>query len=120
MTRMLLPVLLLLTRTAAAAGGTALDAYNFVTGARAAGMGGAASAVAADATALQWNPAGLARVSDFSATLSHLLWVAGINYSYAGAAIPLPKVIPGLPVNVTAGASVQAFNYGAIESTRGL
>ncbi len=119
MIRRLLP-LLLLASGARAAGGTALDAYNFVTGARAAGMGGAAAAVTTDATALQWNPAGLARVEDFSATLSHLIWIAGINYSYAGAAVPLPKVIPGLPVKLSAGASVQAFNYGTIESTRGL
>lgn len=111
---------LLAADLACAAGGTALDAYNFVTGARAAGMGGAASAASADATALQWNPAGLARVSDFSATLSHLLWVAGIQYSYAGAAVPLPRLVPGLPVNATVGASVQVFNYGTIESTRGL
>ena len=36
---------LVTARLAQAAGGTALDAFNFVTGARAAGMGGAAVAV---------------------------------------------------------------------------
>jgi hypothetical protein len=112
--------LLLVGQLAHAAGGTALDAYNFVTGARAAGMGGTAVAVVSDVTALQWNPAGLARSSSFSAMLSHLVWVAGINYSYIGAAVPVPAGWAGLPVNGTAGVSVQMLNYGSIESTRGL
>ena len=103
-----------------AAGGTALDAFNFSTGARAAGMGGAAAATVADATALQWNPAGLARIPGYAASLSHLIWVADINYSYVGFAAPVPAGFAGLPVNMTAGASVQAFNYGSIESTKGL
>ncbi|MEK7475134.1 MAG: PorV/PorQ family protein [Candidatus Coatesbacteria bacterium] len=111
---------LVTVRLAQAAGGTALDAFNFVTGARAAGMGGAAVAVVSDVTALQWNPAGLARSSEISTTLSHLVWVADINYSYAGVAVPVPAGWAGLPVNGTAGFSVQMFNYGSIESTRGL
>jgi hypothetical protein len=111
---------LVMARVAQAAGGTALDAFNFVTGARAAGMGGAAVAVVSDVTALQWNPAGLARSSEISTTLSHLVWVADISYSYAGLAVPVPAGWAGLPVNGTAGFSVQMFNYGSIESTRGL
>lgn len=113
-------LLVLFSGSSLAAGGTALDAYNFVTGARAAGMGGAATATVADATALQWNPAGLARIPGYAASLSHLIWVAGINYSYVGFAAPVPAGFSGLPVNMTAGASVQSFNYGTIESTRGL
>jgi len=107
-------------QVAQAAGGTALDAFNFTTGARAAGMGGAAVAVVSDVTSLQWNPAGLARSSDFSVMLSHLIWVADISYSYAGIAVPVPAGWAGLPVNGTAGISVQRLDYGTIESTRGL
>lgn len=115
-----LALLLLAPAIAPAAGGTALDAFNFVTGARAAGMGGAATATVADATALQWNPGSLARIPGYAATLSHLIWVAGINYSYAGLAAPVPAGLTGLPLNMTAGVSVQAFDYGVIESTKGL
>lgn len=103
-----------------AAGGTALDAFNFTTGARAAGMGGAASAVVADPSALQWNPAALARMTSAGATASYLGWVAGISYSHAAVAVPFPAGFLGLPVNGTAGISAQIFDYGTIESTRGL
>src|SRR5688572_26764447 len=86
-----------------AAGGTALDAYNFTTGARAAGMGGAATAVVADPSALQWNPAALARMTSLGASASYLGWVAGISYSHAAIAVPVPSGFLGIPVNGTAG-----------------
>jgi len=95
-----------------AAGSTALDAFNFVTGARAAGMGGAATAAVADSTALQWNPSALSLLSRPSIVMSHLAWVAGINYSYMGISVPTTLG--------TAGASLQMLNYGTIESTKGL
>jgi len=110
-----------------ASGGTAPDAVNFVTGARAAGMGGAAVAAVDDVTALQWNPAGLLRPPGWSASLSHLSWVAGISYSYLGVSASLPPLFravsgftedEGIPIS--AGASIQRLDYGTIESTRGL
>lgn len=120
MRRGLLAVLLVTGGAAHGAGGTALDAYNFVTGARSAGMGGAVTAVVADPTALQWNPAGLGRITSYAASLSHLMWVADISYSYLGGAVPVPVGFLGLPVNATAGVSLQMLDYGPIESTRGL
>ena len=51
-------------------------------GARAAGMGDAFAAVADDATAMYWNPAGLvlARGTEFS--LTHTVWLQGISDEY--------------------------------------
>ncbi len=113
-------VLPLVARLAWAVGGTALDAVNFVTGARAAGSGGAAVAAAEGPTALQWNPARLAAEPGWSAALSHLQWVAGIRYSYAGLAFPLARGVLGLPLAGVGAASVQYLDYGEIESTQGL
>ena len=116
----ILPCLLLAGAVARAAGGTALDAYNFVTGARAAGMGGAALAVVSDPTALQWNPSRLAGIPWYAASVTHLMWVAGIKYSYLGGAVPVPAGFAGLPISMTSGLSVQMLDYGPIESTQGL
>ena len=121
------PIFLLAAGLACASGGTAPDAVNFVTGARAAGMGGAAVAAVDDVTALQWNPAGLIRPAGWSASLSHLAWVAGISYSYLGVSSSLPSLSraipgfePGKGIPFSAGGSIQRLDYGTIESTRGL
>jgi hypothetical protein len=48
-------------------------------GARATGMGGAFVAVADDASAVFWNPAGVARLSGSIVAVHHLNWVTDIN-----------------------------------------
>lgn len=48
-------------------------------GARATAMGGAFVAVADDASAVFWNPAGIARLSGHIVAVHHLNWVADIN-----------------------------------------
>lgn len=48
-------------------------------GARATGMGGAFVAVADDASAVFWNPAGVARLSGNVVSVHHLNWVADVN-----------------------------------------
>jgi hypothetical protein len=48
-------------------------------GARATGMGGAFVAVADDASAVFWNPAGVARLSGNIVAVHHLNWVTDIN-----------------------------------------
>ncbi len=94
------------------AGSTAMDSFNFVTGARAAGMGGAVAASVDDVSGLQWNPAALAGISAPQVAVSHLFWVAGINYSHMAAGMPVPLG--------TAGLSLQYIDFGTIESTRDL
>ncbi|RMD95304.1 MAG: hypothetical protein D6813_00610 [Calditrichaeota bacterium] len=58
-------------------------------GARAMGMGGAYVAVATDATAIYWNPAGIARVQSGEATLMHTNWLAGTNFDFGAIVVPL-------------------------------
>lgn len=52
-------------------------------GARAVAMGGAFSAVADDATALYWNPAGLSRIPSSEATFMHAPYIASSYFDYA-------------------------------------
>lgn len=63
-------------------GTTSVDFEKIGMGARAAGMGDAFTAVADDATAMYWNPAGLvlARGTEFS--LTHSVWLQGISDEY--------------------------------------
>lgn len=57
-------------------------------GARPAGMGEAFTAVADDASAVSWNPGGLAQLNAFSAIAQYQVVGAGAGMSYAAAAIP--------------------------------
>ena len=71
-------------------------------GARAAAMGEAYVAIADDATAVYWNPAGIARLSGQSITFNHTAWPAEILFDQAAYVFNV-KWIPGmLGVNVRA------------------
>jgi hypothetical protein len=56
-------------------------------GCRAAALGGAYVAIADDAGALYWNPAGLARLGHNELLLMHADWLAETNYNYGGVVI---------------------------------
>ena len=58
-------------------------------GARAVGMGGAFVAVANDASAMFWNPAGMARLSQPEALFTHSDWIAGMAFNYGGVVVPV-------------------------------
>jgi len=66
-----------------AAGTTAADFLNLPVGARAAGMGGAYSAVSDDASAVYWNPAGLVQIPKLSAIFMRAQYFEDISYQYA-------------------------------------
>lgn len=57
-------------------------------GSRAIGMGGAFTAVANDASALYWNPAGVARLKKMEGIFSHTNWVLDINHEFIGYVVP--------------------------------
>ena len=91
----LLSVLFILIITSAYArevtktGTTAAGFLNIDVGARAVGMGGAYVSMADDATAMYWNPAGIARFSGPQANFTHMRWIADITFDYVGLTIPL-------------------------------
>lgn len=58
-------------------------------GARALGMGEAFAAVANDASALYWNPAGIARLRRPEIVFNHTKWVSDISEEYLGYVHPL-------------------------------
>lgn len=86
-----------------AASGTGTAAFNFLKigiGARALGMGGAFTAIADDATATYWNPAGLVKMEGAEATVSYIKYMAGINSGFLAFAKPMgAKSQLGLSIN---------------------
>ncbi len=67
-----------------AVGTTAASFLEIEVGSRAIGMGNAFVAVADDATAIYWNPAGLAGLQNNEATFTHTNWLTDINFDFTG------------------------------------
>ena len=65
------------------AGTAAVTFLKIGVGARATALGGAYTALAQDATASYWNPAGLAQSDKNQVVLSHLDWLVDVDYEYA-------------------------------------
>ncbi|HEY6951430.1 MAG TPA: PorV/PorQ family protein [Bacteroidota bacterium] len=91
-------------------GTTAAKFLSIGVGPRAIAMGGAFSAIANDASAIYWNPAGAASAEQFQSMFSYTGLYAGINLNYLGIVIP-----SGGMGNFAL--SVTAINYGDIAVT---
>lgn len=70
-------------------GTTAAAFLEIAAGGTAIGMGGAFVSVANDASALYWNPSGIAELDKKEILVSHTDWIAETNYDFAGLIIPL-------------------------------
>jgi hypothetical protein len=70
-------------------GTTAAKFLSIQVGPRALGMGGAYVSVATDATAMYWNPAGIARLENREFYVSHSEWLADLSFDYLGLVLPL-------------------------------
>ena len=74
----------------AQSGTGAAEFLNVPVGARATAMGGAFGATASDASALYWNPAGLAGLPGRAATFEYATWLAASDFNYAAVSTPTP------------------------------
>jgi hypothetical protein len=70
-------------------GTTAATFLEIGVGASAIGMGSAFVSIADDATALHWNPAGVAGLSQASVMAAHTNWIADTKFDFGAVAIPL-------------------------------
>lgn len=74
------------------AGTTAAEFLKIGVGSRATSMGGAFVAVSDDASALYWNPAGIARLDKNEILTSHSRWVGDLDFNYIGAVFNFENV----------------------------
>lgn len=81
--------MLLRPTLAAASGRLGGTAVNLGVGARAEAMGGAFVAVADDASALYWNPAGLGLVEKSRLAGAHTEWLGGVRHEWLGFVQPV-------------------------------
>lgn len=83
---------------------------------RCTGMGEAFVAVADDASAAFWNPAGIALLQKRQAVINHIDWLSDINHEFAG--FVLPTKAGNLGVSLTA-LSLGAFEETTIDTFQG-
>lgn len=86
-------------------------------GGRATSMGGAFTALADDASALYYNPAGLVKMNKNSILFNYIKWPAGIGFSYVGMVFPMG--VNGSFGIQAALMSVPAMEVTTIESPEG-
>ncbi len=98
-----------IAQTVSKTGTTAAQFLKIGVGARALGMGGAYSAVSNDATALYWNPAGLASLQKNEVILDHQDWILDVDLDFIGISYKTPFG--------TIGGAICAMYMGEMEVT---
>ena len=86
------------TRSVTKRGTTAAEFLSIPIGARATAMGNAYSASVNDATAIYWNPSGLAAMDKRTFTAEYATWLADIDFNYAAVVLPTGAGTFGLGV----------------------
>ena len=103
-------LLLLLEAAGAEAGTAGVRFLQIGVGARACGMGEAFCAVADDASAVYWNPAGIGFIERKGIIFTHAEWLEGTTHGSILGVDPLSNI-------GTLGAAITYLGYGDIEST---
>ncbi|MDZ4724001.1 MAG: PorV/PorQ family protein [candidate division Zixibacteria bacterium] len=88
---------------------TTADFLQIGMGARAAGLGGAFTALSEGAVSTYWNPAGLGHLENKEVFLSHFTWYQDISIEHGSFAMPISE-------RLSVAASISYLNYGTIES----
>ena len=65
-------------------GTTSAKFLSIANGAKSIGLGGAFTSIANDASALYWNPSGIARMHSQNFVFNHTEWWADIDYDFIG------------------------------------
>lgn len=106
----LILILISVTLVDAGVGTSALPFLRISPSARAEGMGATFVAVADDASASYWNPAGIANLDVMNLTLMHLIYVDSSSYELLAFNYPLSN-------QLKLGAHIIYLNYGSMEKT---
>lgn len=93
-------------------GTTAAKFLSIGIGPRAIAMGGAFTSVANDVSALYWNPAGIANLTNYQAMFSYMSLFKNLNINLNYAAVAIPAGSAG-----SFGVSVTALDYGVMDVT---
>lgn len=98
------------------AGTTAAKFLSIGLGSQAVGMGSAFTAMAEDASAMYWNPSGIARTEGRHLYVNHLNWIADISVDYLGVIVPIRRGKIGLSASAVTMDEMEVTRYGNEET----
>jgi hypothetical protein len=94
-------------------GTTAAKFLSIGVGSKATSLGGAFTAVADNATAMYWNPAGLSFHNIREVYVNHSAWIADISFDYVGLVVPLMnRHVVGVNITSVSMDEMEVTRYG--------